>query len=61
LQEALTINRKLHVAKKHVAKKHVAKKHDGRKLLPSGPAPTTPIGRVPRITLLLASVTPAIA
>ena len=43
MSESLTINRKF----------HVAKKRDGRKQLQSGPAPTKPTGRVPRITRLL--------
>ena len=44
MSESLTINRKF----------HVAKKRDGRKHLQNGVAPSTPIGRVPRITRLLA-------
>jgi hypothetical protein len=44
MSESLTINRKF----------HVAKKRDGRKHLQDGVAPSTPTGRVPRITRLLA-------
>lgn len=44
MSESLTINRKF----------QVAKKRNGRKHLQNGVAPTTPIGRVPRITRLLA-------
>lgn len=44
MSESLTINRKF----------HIAKKRDGRKHLQDGVAPSTPTGRVPRITRLLA-------